>query len=620
MRSDSHGAMLPGFLSEQNSNPSRAGTYIFSATGCRAEQAGIVRIFRLGNSSMHIKIRYIAYRLATHKSLKRAITNCLRSLSISLCFLPGLSAAEATTWKELIGYDRLVSMVGSSLPNGNGVPISIVEAGGTPPVVYYPDTTDADFQADSDPLSAAVSFVDGTGLKGNGNSGHATNQANNFFGNTASVAPGANTVTVYEAGAYLSNILRATTSATPNAQDFRVQNHSWIGTYDNTPATPPTASEIANDVSALRHFDFMINRDNVTAVVGLNNNTNSLPRLLSQSYNSIAVGRTDGIHSSGLTDLVDYGLGRSKPDIVAPRTTTSAATSSLSSVATFLHSAVAGTNAAKSEVMKAILMAGATKSEFLSWTQGFDPADHSMVRNPLDETYGAGQVSAYNSYVITQGGRFAGSDSTPTPVATHGWDYQTITSGNELKYLISVPMGSLATELSILLDWNVDVSAGLNSQTLADFSLELKDSFGQSLQSSDSSVDNVEHIYLKNLVPGDYTLTLSSNMTHDFGLAWRTSLLYDFPSADFDEDGDVDGRDFLTWQRGYGTLIGASHSEGDADGDGDVDIDDIMLFKAQYGPPAQLASALTFAVPEPSSAVLLTGGLLAFLLRRRHRV
>jgi predicted outer membrane repeat protein len=64
------------------------------------------------------------------------------------------------------------------------------------------------------------------------------------------------------------------------------------------------------------------------------------------------------------------------------------------------------------------------------------------------------------------------------------------------------------------------------------------------------------------------------------------------PNADFDNDGDVDGRDFLTWQRGYGTPD-ALHPDGDANFDGLVDGIDLGIWQAQYGtsPNDVLASA-----------------------------
>lgn len=83
------------------------------------------------------------------------------------------------------------------------------------------------------------------------------------------------------------------------------------------------------------------------------------------------------------------------------------------------------------------------------------------------------------------------------------------------------------------------------------------------------------------------------------------------PDADFDGDGDIDGADFLTWQRNLGS--GTSTSQGDADNDGDVDGDDLAVWQMQFdAAPPQSA---VVGVPEPTSLVLvLCGGLL--LLRR----
>ncbi|MBA3481607.1 MAG: hypothetical protein H0T51_07315 [Pirellulales bacterium] len=53
--------------------------------------------------------------------------------------------------------------------------------------------------------------------------------------------------------------------------------------------------------------------------------------------------------------------------------------------------------------------------------------------------------------------------------------------------------------------------------------------------------------------------------------------------ADFDQDNDVDGHDFLTWQRNLGTTTGAVQSQGSVNGDGDVDGDDLAVWKQQFG-------------------------------------
>lgn len=77
-------------------------------------------------------------------------------------------------------------------------------------------------------------------------------------------------------------------------------------------------------------------------------------------------------------------------------------------------------------------------------------------------------------------------------------------------------------------------------------------------------------------------------------------------SADFDMDGDVDGRDFLLWQGGYGTPVPfATKGEGDADVDADVDGSDLDIWQQQYGALAPIAAALAMpAFEEPASAQL----------------
>ena len=76
--------------------------------------------------------------------------------------------------------------------------------------------------------------------------------------------------------------------------------------------------------------------------------------------------------------------------------------------------------------------------------------------------------------------------------------------------------------------------------------------------------------------------------------------------ADFDDDDDIDGTDFLTWQRNVGT--GTTRSAGDADGDGDVDADDLAIWENSYGrpAPAALSASSALSVPEPSSFCLAT--------------
>ena len=70
--------------------------------------------------------------------------------------------------------------------------------------------------------------------------------------------------------------------------------------------------------------------------------------------------------------------------------------------------------------------------------------------------------------------------------------------------------------------------------------------------------------------------------------AFEVQSSAELPSADFDEDGDIDGRDFLEWQRGFGTSP-AVKADGDADNDMEVDGDDLIVWQNQYGTSGLLA-------------------------------
>ena len=54
-------------------------------------------------------------------------------------------------------------------------------------------------------------------------------------------------------------------------------------------------------------------------------------------------------------------------------------------------------------------------------------------------------------------------------------------------------------------------------------------------------------------------------------------------AGDADGDDDVDGADFLIWQRNFPTSTGATWNTGDADGDADVDGVDFLIWQANFG-------------------------------------
>jgi hypothetical protein len=86
-------------------------------------------------------------------------------------------------------------------------------------------------------------------------------------------------------------------------------------------------------------------------------------------------------------------------------------------------------------------------------------------------------------------------------------------------------------------------------------------------------------------------------------------------TADFDSNGLVDGADFLAWQRGFGTLLGATRAAGNANvgDDGDVDAGDLAVWQTQYGTAG--AASRVMSVPEPASAIIVIAVCAAIAVR-----
>lgn len=88
-------------------------------------------------------------------------------------------------------------------------------------------------------------------------------------------------------------------------------------------------------------------------------------------------------------------------------------------------------------------------------------------------------------------------------------------------------------------------------------------------------------------------------------LGWRIDLgAVEVASGDFNYDGQVDGADFLQWQRQFSSSATPSGSGADGDGSGAVDGDDLDVWRGQFGEPdaiAPMAVALT-TIPDKASA------------------
>ena len=118
---------------------------------------------------------------------------------------------------------------------------------------------------------------------------------------------------------------------------------------------------------------------------------------------------------------------------------------------------------------------------------------------------------------------------------------------------------------------------------------------------------------------GDYFIRVlgrqDANQFYQLDLSFSEAPVID-ENADFDADGDVDGEDFLAWQRGVGT--GSTLSQGDANGDSQVDDLDLEIWKEQFGATVSPPGANASTVPEPTGATLV-GLAAASLLMQQAR-
>lgn len=90
-------------------------------------------------------------------------------------------------------------------------------------------------------------------------------------------------------------------------------------------------------------------------------------------------------------------------------------------------------------------------------------------------------------------------------------------------------------------------------------------------------------------------------------------------SADFNTDGDVNGADFLIWQRGFGLTNQIDRSNGDSNLDTVVDGLDLANWSEQFGLQANPALGVAAQVPEPDSLVLFSLIALTAVLGRQAR-
>jgi len=464
-----------------------------------------------------------------------------------------------------IKYTDLVARLGAGVPTGLNIKVGQVEAPENAGGSYAPDTTLVEFSG------TTFSLLSGTVAA----SWHGTEVGKSLYGNTISIAPGVNDVSVWNVNSWLTTAsLRVGSGgsvaplATPTG--IRVHNHSWIGSFGNA----------TNDNDALRRIDFVAHRDNVLFTVGVNNGAGSAAQpMMSYAYNTIAVGLSDGNHSAQPTPAGIDGPGRRKPDIVAPGLFTSFSTPVVGAAASLLFDAalrdptVSGNaNANRAVTVKAAIMAGTTHRS--TWSNGAPTsgASRGITTTPLDPLYGADLLNIDRSHRIFTGGETNGSSAPQisTFAQPAGWDYIAApVSGASTYYSFRVhaPIG----ELSVAATWFRQVALNFTTSTLQNLDLRLWRVNGSSLASisgdagvgvfasgnveSNSLIDNTEHLYVRNLAAGDYVLELrrvtGSQIAMPVTVAWYMPATT--PTADLNGDGVVGAADLAILLNQWGT-------------------------------------------------------------------
>jgi len=118
------------------------------------------------------------------------------------------------------------------------------------------------------------------------------------------------------------------------------------------------------------------------------------------------------------------------------------------------------------------------------------------------------------------------------------------------------------------------------------------------------------------LVLGRRTLVTPLDVAALDDLGWEVPSQMLGLHGDADADGDVDGIDFLAWQRGVGTAFGATAAMGDVGGGGAVDDFDLWLWSQHYGATLAEGNLSANQIPEPTAWGLFVVGLMLLSKRR----
>lgn len=443
-----------------------------------------------------------------------------------LCFV-ALSSSQAT-YLDDIGYTALVAELqssGTTVPNGTGVTVAQVEAPVGTTVVS--GTTFYQYLPTAGNYSGVTFTYSSTAVYPGAVSWHADLVGDLIYGNS-SMGNGISQVAVYNVNDWLnSGYLNFGSVSAPKVETHDVVNHSWVGSTGST----------TNDANILRRLDYSIERDDYVAAVGIQNSgTAATPNLLSGAYNVISVGLTSGAHMSGTSSI---NAGVTYPHLVVPVSVTSQATAVVSSAAALLvqtGSSMGSAEAMRSETVKAVLLAGATKDEIPSWS-------HTST-TPLDATYGAGELNIQLSHDILTAGEQTPSVNPSALVGVTGWDYNTVSMSQTVSYYFDLTGGG---DISIALTWNAVYATGgnynnltlsLSNLNLSLYEVDENGTLGALVSQSIASTGNIEYLWATDLAAGNYVIQVNyagnaagSPTSAGYAVAWVNTNAVPEPSV-----------------------------------------------------------------------------------------
>ena len=505
--------------------------------------------------------------------MKGRFAHCMSCLLLALLVTSVVPGGQTTNDGPEVGLDDLEARIGTvNLPTGADVIAGHVEF--------------ADNDGDYQPTVGHNQFVGKTFFAMSGPTGasaHANTVGFNYYGKTISIAPGIILIYNWWADHWATNgLLNTNTASLPAALPaaIKVFNHSWIGTFGLN----------SQNNNALRRADFIIVRDDLIMCLGVSNDEPGIPdddvnvALMSHVYNGITVGVSDGTHMNDPTLGGLDGPGRMQPIIVAPGTKVSWAIPVVAAAGALMTETARNTplpegiNAAaeRSEVIKAMLLAGANHRA--GWTN--NPAtsgpERGVTSQPVDDVFGAGLLDVNISHLILTRGEQDGSPSPPASInaGKTGWDLASVALNSSVYWRLAVC--DVAGEVSVAATWHRHTESPFQNAdwAVADFTLTLWRIDGQGRLAtlvgdpgvpffaggnvvSESVVDNLEHLFVTGLEPGEYVIELSR---HDGGIA------------------------FPDWDAAVAWHVDAPDVPGDANGDCVVGIDDFLIVLGSWGP------------------------------------